>query len=275
MSKDLNISNPNNFTFDDNYAAAHEPINNSEGQNQANPNNSQESQDEINGHTNSQIILESQSHLINALNSISSDNNKTGKNLSQNSQIPINNSNIKNEDISKLVDMIKNNSSQISNNSQMNGIIPKIKELLLGKYIKILDSQNQQENKAEQKKKLENFFSNIDNNSNNSINDEINENLKAIINNTNQIIEANTLLSLVLLISNEGQEKVVAELKKSNDEQKQFNEMIKASLDEQKNVNSSMMGSINKALNYLINAKNGGEVKKKDNSDGQNGEEKK
>ena len=189
-------------------------------------------------------------------------------------------------------------------------------ELLLGKYIKILDSQNQQQNKAEQKKKLENFFStmkvellpkclitlivpsqkkissslgatiqlnaNIDNNSNNSINDEINENLKAIINNTNQIIEANTLLSLVLLISNEGQEKVVAELKesiaelkKSNDEQKQFNKMIKASLDEQKIVNSSMMNSINKALNYLINAKNGGEMKKKENSDGQNGEEKK
>ena len=85
----------------------------------------------------------------------------------------------------------------------------------------------------------------------------------------------------MLLISNEGQEKVVAELKdssaelkKSNDEQKQFNKMI-ASLDEQKIVNSSMMNSINKALNYLINAKNGGEVKKKENSDGQNGEEKK
>ena len=131
MSKDLNISNPNNFIFDENYAAEHEEQNKLEEQNQANPNTNLESQDEINEHANSEIILESQSHLINALNSIPSNNNQTGKNLNQNSQIPINNSNIKNEDISKLVDIIKNNNSfQNSNNSQKNGIIPKIKELI-------------------------------------------------------------------------------------------------------------------------------------------------
>lgn len=276
MSKDLNISNPNNFTFDENYAAAHEDQNKLEEQNQDNPNTNQESQDEINEHANSEIILESQSHLINALNSIPSNNNQTGKNLSQNSQIPINNSNIKNEDITKLVDMIKNNSFQNSNNSQKNGIIPKIKELLLGKYVKILNSQNQHQNKdGEQKRNLENLLYNIDNNSNNSLNDELNEHLKSIINNTNQIIEANTLLSLVLLISNEGQERVLAELKKSNEEQQKFNQMIKNSLDEQKIVNSTMMNSINESLKYLINAKNENEMKKNENSGGQNSEEKK